>query len=173
MALKSLKTDTLNTVGDVNGLVHINTTSFSAVSGVDVDDVFNEDFQNYRVILKYERSSAANVLLRFRSVDGTSTVASYFYTRLRHAGSTSTTTFQTASSQTSILLGDDNNSVAFDLYDIQKTSRKSGVGVARKTDRTFETVLYGTTQTTVFTGLNLSIASGNITGTIQVFGYKD
>jgi hypothetical protein len=159
--------------GQKAGMFWLNTTSFSAVSGVDVNNVFNEDFQNYRVILKYQPSSAADVLLRFRSVGGTSTVANYFYTRLRHSGAASTTTFETAANQTSILLGNENTSVAFDLYDIQKTGQKSGVGVARKPTRVFETVLYGTIETTVFTGLNLSIASGDITGTIQVFGYKD
>jgi hypothetical protein len=156
-----------------SGLIHIKTVTFSAVSGVDVDDVFSSTYKNYRVILDYDRSAAADILLRFRSVSGTSTVANYFHNRIVYSGASGSTTMVTAANQTGILLGSDKTSVAFDLYETQDGTQTSGVGVARKVTRVYETVLYGTTETTVFTGLNLSIASGNITGSIQVFGYKD
>jgi hypothetical protein len=156
-----------------SGLIHIKTVTFSAVSGVDVDDVFSSAYKTYRVILDYDRSAAADILLRFRSVSGTSTVANYFHNRITYSAATGTITMVTASNQTGILVGTEKTSVAFDLYEVQGSGQKSGVGIARKPTRFYETALYGTTETTAFTGLNLSIASGNITGSIQVFGYKD
>jgi hypothetical protein len=173
-AIRDLGNAIDTTVSSTTGLVHIKETTFSAVSGADLDDVFSSDYKLYRVIVNSAPSTTANLLLRFRSVSGTSNVANYFYNIYRNT--TTATTIVTASNQTGILVSSDDsqNFVVFDLYNIQASAQKAGIGMARKgTGRTFETVLYGTTETTVFTGLNLSVSTGTMTGSIQVFGYKD
>ncbi len=66
MALKSLKTDTLNTVGDVNGLVHIKQETWSGVSSVSINDVFSADYDTYTVILSRCVSASTSAVLQAR-----------------------------------------------------------------------------------------------------------
>ena len=66
MALKSFKTNTLNTVGDVNGLVHIETRALTATSLENFNDVFSSIYDNYKILLTSVASTSNSVSIRLR-----------------------------------------------------------------------------------------------------------
>ena len=75
------------------GLVHINTTTFTAVSSVSLDDVFSADYENYKIIMTLFNSSTALTYMRLRASgsDLTSTTYSFAVARISSQGSLTAT----------------------------------------------------------------------------------
>jgi hypothetical protein len=63
------------------GLVHINTTTFSAVSAVNVNDVFSSTYISYRILLNdiILSTSTSDLTLRFRASGSDKTGSNYYY----------------------------------------------------------------------------------------------
>ena len=62
------------------GLWLVTSATFTGVSAVNVNNCFTSDYENYRLILKVDASSASQVVnLRFRA-SGTDSSASYYFT---------------------------------------------------------------------------------------------
>lgn len=163
-----------------SGLNLITTQSFSASTSVVVNNCFTSTYTNYKIILNYNSSANAQTRLRLR-VGGTSDSAnSYsgntvFFNNTtaynEHNGSLTYFVFNncdgtsTPTAYASIDVGSPNESkeTAFAVY---AEGSKSGntnaspfIGGA-----IFEV-------TTVFDGFEIFPGSGNITGTVQVYGY--
>jgi hypothetical protein len=65
--------------GVAPGLVHINTTTFSAVSSVSLDDVFTSEYENYLIIGDKLKSNTANeILIRLRAGGVDATGSNYY-----------------------------------------------------------------------------------------------
>ncbi len=88
MALKSLKTDTLNTVGDVNGLVHIETQTISSgVSAVNFNNVFTTTYDTYFINgYTLHSSTNAGVDFRLRNAGSDRTANNYDYQAIEFFG---------------------------------------------------------------------------------------
>ena len=83
MSVKSFKTSGIKVDLAPQGLVLLNTTSFSAVASVSLPaDTFTTTYDDYRVILKLTATSADNqvVYLKLRA-SGTDSSASYYWNR--------------------------------------------------------------------------------------------
>ena len=160
------------------GLVHINTTTFSAVSSVSLDDVFTSTYANYKIIADFTPSTTANHLLRLR-VGGVDTATNYQYQSL-YAGSTTVSGGRgTAQSSWSVLNSDVTAAVGFICELLNPQATLSTIGktnylrnAASTTIAFFDNVI-GYTPTTSFDGLSLIAGSGTLTGTIRVYGYKN
>ncbi len=69
-AIRSLGTaidTTVKSVSDASGLIHINTTSFSAVSSQSVNDVFSATYKNYLVVVSLTSSASTGLNFRVRA----------------------------------------------------------------------------------------------------------
>lgn len=168
-------TGTIATTTD-QGLVHINTTTFSAVTSVSLNNVFTSTYENYRLIFNGTTSAASvGLLMRYRAsgTDATGSVYSFG----ESFTSATTTGFSTGSASatngrlTNIYAGF-KCGVAADIYSPNANIEKSLAFVSSSGDAFF----YGFTRctsTTQFDGLTIYPASGNITGSIRVYGYKN
>jgi hypothetical protein len=157
------------------GLTHIATQSFSAVSSVSLNGVFTSAYDNYRIIINYVASTATDVRLRVRlaGTDDT-TGGSYVYQRLTGAGSSAgaasagANAFDVTSANTNHALW------SADILGPELAARTGFLSLGFRTGG--ETVWVGAgshTQTTAYDGFTFFPASGNITGTLRVYGYAN
>ena len=183
MAVKTFTSEVL-TSADTNtylanaGLVYVASTTFSASSGVEMSSCFSSTYDNYEVHTTLYGSGSTNS--SFQLMTGTNTkdtsavyerVGWYWttaFTNFNGTGSTSwfnanhgTTAAQYSNSQTTIFRPN--------VSGVRTESR--GQSYAGDSGLITYTSQFVTT-TTAYTGLYLFPASGNITGTITIFGYR-
>jgi len=162
------------------GLVHINTTTFSAVSSVSLDDVFTSTYENYQIVVDSLASSNVSVNMRMRA-SGTDASGSSTYKRYLGYGS-SAPALGTAFSS--------NGSTVFIL-----TTEASDTGTNVQVYKPFEAVRtkithlsawdvpsgntgigFGSSIHTLansYDGFTVFLDSGTFTGTIRVYGYRN
>ena len=171
-----------------NGLVHINTTTFTGVASQSVNDVFSSTYSNYKILVKAACSAATQLSLRMRVSGSDLSSASYMYGGIYvlYNGSTSVTGENAngtpggaSSAGFNILDVDGNYGYAriemFDPFATEQTGviydQAFNSGGSRNTGY-YEAFSGLTTVTTSYTGFTLLPASGNITGVVSVYGYK-
>ena len=178
MALKSFKTDTLNTVAAAppeGGLVHINTTTFSAVASQSFNDVFSSTYDYYRIIATGLTSGDFYLHLRFRvgGVDNT-TASSYRSQRIKGAGASVSANLSTDNSMS---VGcwrlNGFNSNVFDILNpflVEETVLH--LSNNRDNNPTEVSVFTGIHEQSVsYDGFTLFPSSGTLTGKLSVYGY--
>jgi hypothetical protein len=160
-----------------SGLELINTTAFSAVASQSINDVFSTTYDHYKILMTVVSSAAeSNLNLRFR-VSGTDNSSSVYSTQRLVALSTTLTGFSQ----------DNQTSAIFQIHNLNENVIEATIFNPFLTARTY----YNTTgryatgsdapskvdfagvhkSSTSFTGFSLLPVSGNMTGTISVFGY--
>ena len=163
--------------GAPQGLVHINTTTFSAVSSVSLNDVFTSDYDYYSMLYEFTPSTVTTHSMRFRTSGTDNTASSYALVKQRNYP---TVTTAAASSETSIDFtygpwGTDPYVGIIDFFNPKKSSNTGWIhhsvtvppaGVQMWMSGQFKA-------TTVFDGFSLICAAGNFTGTIRVYGYSN
>jgi hypothetical protein len=160
------------------GLTLINTTSFSAVSSQSVNDVFSATYNNYKIFVNITSASTSdNFRLRLR-VSGTDNSSSNYvisgvvrYTDNGEVaqGSTGTTSFQLGRFHTT---GGWAESLIINPFETLETKYYAR-GTRRPTGSAEAEWSGGnTTVTTSYTGFTVLANSGNITGTVSVYGYN-
>jgi len=161
------------------GLVHINTTTFSAVSSVSLNNVFTSDYDNYRVILTGAGSGSLIVTARLRVGGTDNTGANFDRQRLYINGSGVTATRY--NSQTDFALGGfdtpDRGLITFDVFRPFLTTstlfNAMNSWPASGSDPVMFIGVGSNSLTTSFDGFTLIASAGTITGTIRVYGYKN
>lgn len=185
MSLRSLKNETLNTADDVMGLVHINTTSFSAVASQSLAaNTFSSTYQNYRIMFNITAVTADNLIrvkLRKSGTDNSDNAYINGGTGITTAGATAAI-YHTATTAGWILGECDfgNNlpyySIVLDLFKPFDTSQT--VGSSLVSSITGAGVFYSQfssnfhTTSDSFDSLSFIPTAGNITGRVSVYGYK-
>jgi hypothetical protein len=161
------------------GLVHLNTTSFSAVSSIAIDNVFTSSYTSYRIIFNVlTKSTDGFMYLYFRTGGANNTTSNYNYAGL--IGRTSATTANYgAASNTYGIVNFSNVSHAIASLDI--------VNPQIATNTTFTTTAFGGDSstwfsnvgggnfntTTQFDGITFAPATGTIGGNIRIYGYRN
>jgi hypothetical protein len=154
-------------------------TSFSAASSVTADNVFTSDFTNYRMLIRYQTSTTGAISMKMR-VGGVSASTNYNTQDLLASGTSLSGARLTA--QTSAQIGVYTNG-AFPSF---ITIDLSGPNLAENTQFTsvdshnlgaFTSIRYATTignhsTATAYDGIELLVASGNMTGTYTIYGYR-
>lgn len=162
------------------GLVLLNTTAFTAQSTVSINSAFNANYDDYFILMKLTADATRDCTLRLR--DGSTDVSGANYNFQYLEASSSTVAAGRTTGQTSIL---------FDTARTNEITFKIHIGnpfKAAVTNFEFPTVvnysggsttnMYLTTKaathtlTNSYTGFSIILASGTITGTIKVYGYK-
>jgi len=162
----------------VAGLTLINTTTFSAVTAVQVDNCFTSAYDNYRILLSITSCSGNNIAIRSRLVDGVTPDAGAAYGYLA--------------------TGVQNNGGANNLSLLSQTSWQFAHGalgnpiaasidvfapnLATQTRMTFNSMNFngsfalsyagaGTGSSAQFEGIQFYPASGTFIGSMSIYGY--
>jgi hypothetical protein len=164
------------------GLTLVNTTTFTTTSTVQVNNCFSSSYNNYRVLLTLTAASANGGITLQYSVSGTPSAASYY-----GAG------FAIFSSAVSGSIGQVNTG-SLTINDVSSTNPSFPANsidiyspnIATNTIMTNlafgETSVNGIKATyqgglhliaTAYDGLTIKPASGTISGTIRIYGYKN
>ena len=176
--------DVLN-ASDMNGvgLWLVSSGSFSAVASFSVDNVFNSNYRNYRIVVHNDQTTGASAqvistVLRVGGVDATS---AYFSQRSGYNWSTGVINadlvnngsywFIIRSNGSGI---DGETSASFDLYSPALAVRTMLNGLA--VDGSYGASVNGYHGTaTAYDGIKFSTTTGgtNMTGTYRIYGYRD
>jgi len=160
-----------------NGLV-----TFSGASSISLNGVFSATYNNYRIILSPDAASTTlDVTVRLR-ISGTDVTTAASYQQENLSASDSTASASANTSQTSWYLLDNYNATypfyAAATMELQRpflTKKKTMISnvVNVTAAGSFRTLQRGHTQesTSACDGLSIICSSGNIGGTISVYGY--
>ena len=168
--------------GQASGMSLVSSTTFSAVTSHSVDSCFTSAYANYKLIWSITNSTGTNpdILLRLRAsaadanTNYNSQLLISYNTTTESQTNTSGTddwTIGSASSTFTFASG------VFDLFNPQLTAVTYGIGLtngAYGTQQNRATVTGNTnTNVTSYDGIKFFIGSGNITGTLRIYGYSN
>jgi hypothetical protein len=167
----------------LGGLTKVTATPFSAVASVSVNNCFTSTYENYRIIIPVTQASVdINLTMRLRVSAADNSTSNY---NTQYLAVSSTSTFPgAASAGTSFDMRNVDGAAAalryaavLDVYSPQKTERTLFTANVRRygSDGAQAIDIIGGSfdATTVFDGFSLIANTGNISGTIRVYGYKD
>ena len=159
--------------------------TFTTCATVSLNGIFSSTYENYRIIFTTSNFSASDALtMRLRASGTDASGANYSYSGTKNASNTATISALNASGQTSIALGSTNSGagdrfgVVIDIFKPYKnfTNKVMHIVVAGQDGSGF----YNRHQvglvdggTYIFDGLTMLMASGNMTGTINAYSYRD
>lgn len=156
------------------GLTLVNATTFTTAGAVAVDNVFTSTYENYRVILKLNTvSTAMAVKFNFR-VSGTSNTSSnYNYAAYKNLfASASLTSYDTGASTSYFYIGEASGTFtgSYDVISPQSATKKfiNGLAVQSAAGYGHQGFFDATTS---FDGFEITLSSGNISGTVYIYGY--
>jgi hypothetical protein len=161
----------LNQGFENSGLVLINTTSFSAVSSVNLPaNIFTSAFNHYRLMINFGYSGAGTTRLRFRSGTSDNTGTHIFHGNIIQTSLVNTANEGSANS--AFIHTNGFNSQGF-IYIFNRAGGSpklfaSGLGGAR--DYWFSA---GSMPTGTNDSINFFRSAGTMNGTVQVYGMKD
>ncbi len=166
-------------VGTNGGMVLVNSTDFTGSSGVNISNVFSSTYRNYRIVINYLQSTSALLNFRFRDGSGDISTSNYTFKNASlssvSSGVTWTNNFN-GRSQNYASVSFSNANTAFVTIDVGNPNI-SGYKVLQvvDTDDFADTKIgsAGFQSNAVCTGFSLLPASGTITGTVRVYGYRN
>jgi hypothetical protein len=149
------------------GVDLINKTDFSAVSSVSLNSVFSSTYQNYRIIINSTGTVATNGGIRLRSAGSDNSSSNYTTIGFYMAGASVTGLSATDTSWNYSTLTTQTNTV-YEFYspNASEYTRGSTSQYASSYSLVFPA-------TTTFDGFTIFPASGTITGTVRVYGYRN
>jgi hypothetical protein len=165
-------------VGSDSGLIHINTTTFSAVAAQSINDVFSSTYDNYKIVMN--STCSGNVLMNFRyRVSGADNTANDNYSlayELANFGAATENSGPTTASIVGLFWIYRNYTtieVANPMLAVPKITQSQGMSISSSAgNRIFRVGNAYKDNTNTFTGFTIFPGSGTITGTISVFGVR-
>jgi hypothetical protein len=152
--------------------------SFSASSSIDLSDSFSTTYDQYTLQGSYTASADSDLLFRYRVGGSDNSTSNYNY-QIQDVEGTGGNVVR-LQNQTSGRLAATRNgsrvSVKTEFYNPFLTATKNWVGKAAVNTGTLtltNNISGGFDATTSFTGLTVYPASGNVTGTIRIYGYSN
>ena len=174
--------------GSDSGLIHINTTTFTSVSSISLDDVFSADYKNYKIIIIANNSTASSAahLMRLRASATDNSANNYRWSGVFTFDNSATPTPTGTGSNgatSSFSLGATSSVAGFTGHTITEISNPfESIHTTETTMSVFydQTAPRGATSlrsgsmtvNTSYTGFTILSSSGDITGSISVWGYK-
>jgi hypothetical protein len=156
------------------GLTLIKTETFSAVSSVNVNDVFSSTYTNYAIIFNGLTSGGSSIWLRLRVSGTDATGSDYTYQGLR--GVSSTAEAFTGTSTGFLMTSNAAASNQFFVATIFKPNvAENTYMITNSVQNVPATAQMGNyhTLSTAYTGFTLiPITTGTTTGTVSVYGYN-
>jgi hypothetical protein len=163
-----------NNPGTVGGLVHINTTTFTGVSSISLPtSTFSANYETYKIIFQYTPTGSTNNTFRLRSGSTDLTSGVYTYSKIQNSGTT--VSGSSASSQTSFLIDASGGQLAHYFIEITNPF------IAKTKYLTMSSQVSGTrnfvqgcfiNDTNTYDSATFIASTGNLEGTVSVWGYK-
>ena len=163
--------------GAPQGLVHIATQSFSAVSSVSLNGVFTSAYENYKIIINGTASTNIDFLYRLRNSGVDASGANYSTQRLvvdNTSVSATRATGATSGEITSILTTQTGMEVEIYSPQLSVPTRfvtQSGDSLSSNPRVNYNVSLHSLSSG--YDGVTMFPSTGNITGTIRVYGYAN
>jgi hypothetical protein len=166
------------------GLIKIAKTTFSGATSASFNDVFTSTYNNYRLLIQLDSTSGNNqpVALRLR-VSGTDSSANYNSATSYNSGTDTPYAYRNLSGTDEFRLPeiDDNYSnewySSIDLYSPQQTRKtgfiSSSYASTLSGNAAYEMTTGVHTSATSYTGFSLVSATGNLAGTVWIYGYEN
>lgn len=170
------------TTGDLTtagGLVYITGNTFSGSSAVNVNNCFTSTYDWYRILLRFTSSATADVLLRLRLAGTDASGSDYVRQLVQFDASTVSTARSTAQTSHIVATGSTtgHHQSSVDVFapaiaTPTTFSQQHGRDVAGTAISHFVN-MGGHNVSTAYDGFSVIPASGNITGTVRVYGYRN
>ena len=162
------------------GMTLINTFAMSAVSSLNMNNIFSSTYSRYRVLIYTTQSVADWINLRLRVSGSDNTTSSYYGSNIRRTGGANTGTDAVATTGWSkfFFAAQKLSTISFDIMNPFSSSLNtvttSTFGAQETVDAEIVTgTSYGLfNANTSFDGLSL-ISTGTMTGEVKVYGYPE
>jgi len=158
-------------VSPPSGLVHIATESFSAVSSVSLNGVFTSAYENYKIVMSHIGSTSINLSARLRA-SGTDASGATDYRNIYSDGSNATST-----NTSSVTIMSRFSSVGKQALEglIVAPFLAQQTAFIGQSGGDFGFRIYSASHllTNSYDGFTLITDTGNMTGTIRVYGYAN
>ena len=161
------------------GLVHINTTSFSASAGHSIpDNSFSSTYDHYRIVIRGTSSATNEIRLRYRASGSDDSTSNYYWSNVLTRTTAVQSLFGGGAVNISTIIRPSTTGgfrAAFDVMSPVLSAITTALGNSTGTDGTgthllnFFSTYLGTAS---FDSLSFLASSGNITGSVSVFGYQ-
>lgn len=157
------------------GLTLINTTSFSGVTSVSLPaGSFTSSYDNYRILIRLTTTANGTITSRLRA-SGSDAATNNYNTKGVFGGTSAVAAQNDAGTSAWLNYGSNTNSsnISMDLFSPQLTSTTLGTAQIFNSS-SGNHLLYGLefTLTTSFDSLSFLVSTGNISGTVRVYGYN-
>jgi hypothetical protein len=177
MSVKSFKTSGVGVDLAPQGLVLINTTSFSGVVTQSIDNVFTSAYENYRVLIRYTDTSAgANLNIRFR-VGGVDAAGATTYKYVEQDSTTTVTALRGNSNQgvigNSANTATQLNTSTLDIFSpaLATATAWSCFALSNTSSGLMRLTAGNHAVATAYDGFTI-ISTGTISGKVYVYGYN-
>lgn len=165
-------------------LTKIAKTAFSGATSASFNDVFSSTYVNYRILIQLDSTSGNNQPIYFRlRVSGSDAATNYTAATSYNDGGDIPYAYRNLGGTTNFRLPEIDNDYSNEYYSAidlfcPQLARKTGY-----LSNTYSTTLNGQpkyeftagthTSATSYTGFSLVSATGNIAGTVWIYGYQD
>jgi hypothetical protein len=162
------------------GMVLVTSQSFSAVSSVSVNNCFTATYENYRIVIKATSGvgGGSDFYLRYRASGTDASSGDYFNGHMYvTAGSGPNRDYRAAA--TSALIGYAADLATISTFDVasprlsERTSGNATYATLGSSGSLWGTAGHVLNNTTAYDGFTIFVGSGNITGSLRVYGYRN
>jgi hypothetical protein len=153
-------------------------TAFTAASSVTADNVFTASYTNYKIVFNYTTSTTNDVVMKLR-VGGVSASTNYNVVRIQSSGSSATVT--TSSSQTSLLMARESQTLnAASNIELHRPAQATATTIAINNATVVSGAYTGPlllaisgnhSTATAYDGVEFLVGAGSMTGTYTIYGY--
>ena len=156
-------------------LTHIQTTTGSDVASIVLNDVFTSAYTNYLVLLKTEPATTATTRIRMRAGGTNATGSNYFSNAT--GGNTGGSSSFTSNSGDSAQITRSTPSMSYHRFDVREPALSLNTVWSGQlyTSESADNLVSGFVHavTSPYDGFAVFASTGNITGTVRVYGYRD
>jgi hypothetical protein len=180
MSVKSFKTSGVGVDLAPQGLVLINTTSFSGVATQSINNVFSATYTNYKIIISCKTASSVNLFnLRLRASGTDNTSSNYYYATFGLDSSAASIALAKGDPTDSFRIGASGNDTSIteitisEPFTSNKTSYSQSSSLGSGTNEAHFEVGGGFfSGTTSFDGFTFFVPTLNISGEVSVYGFN-
>jgi hypothetical protein len=176
MSVKSFKTSGVGVDLAPQGLVLINTTSFSGVASFSLPaNTFNATYKSYRLVWYISNSIDSTIVnMRFRASGSDDTAANYYGNKISMTFTGTTVTGLNTNGATSFPIGEYETLEFTNIMDINNifiATRANLFGNAYGAGK-WQSYGFQHASSVSYDSATIFPASGNITGSVSVYGYN-
>lgn len=166
------------TVDSKTGLILLNTTNFTAQSTVSIDNLFSTNYRDYRIMMDFNCSTAINLTARLRTTAPADDSTAKYQRQYIFASSTGLSAARTTD-QTSwniATFGNSTNTLIIDLLSPNVTATTTALVHApyNSGSTSIEYIInaFGMQTSTQYGGISFICNTGNVTGSVSIYGYN-